>query len=82
MQQGITRRKNEARVGKDENILISSKSGRNLYLGRGYFQAPEVDGLTMIRSQARLDLGALVKTRLIGIRDYDMIGEPFDEYTE
>ena len=82
MQQGITRRKNEARVGRDEDILISSRSGRNLYLGRGYFQAPEVDGLTMVKSQARLDLGSLVKTRLIGIRDYDMIGEPFDEYSE
>ena len=82
LQQGITRQKNEARVGRDEDILISSKSGRNLYLGRGYFQAPEVDGLTMVKSQAGLDLGSLVKTRLIGIRDYDMIGEPFDEYSE
>ena len=82
LQQGITRQKNEARVGRDEDILISSRSGPNLYLGRGYFQAPEVDGLTMVKSQARLDLGSLVKTRLIGIRDYDMIGEPFDEYSE
>ncbi|MEQ8199835.1 MAG: 30S ribosomal protein S12 methylthiotransferase RimO [Syntrophomonadaceae bacterium] len=82
IQQGITRQKNELRVGRDEDILISSKAGSNLYLGRAYFQAPEVDGLTMVKSQARLRPGSLVKARLIGIRDYDMIGEPFDEYSE
>ncbi len=82
LQQAITRRKNMARVGNDENILISSQAGRNLYIGRSYFQAPEVDGITMVKSQSKLGKGQFAKVRLIGIRDYDMIGEPFDEYSE
>ena len=79
---GITRHKNELRVGRDEDILISSKAGSNLYLGRAFFQAPEVDGLTLVKSQSPIELGTMLKIRLLGIRDYDMIGEPFDEYTE
>lgn len=82
LQQSITRSKNMARVGTNENILISSQAARNLYIGRGYFQAPEVDGITMVKSQAKLEKGQLSKVQLIGIRDYDMIGEPFDEYSE
>lgn len=82
LQMGITRSKNEARVGRDERVLISSRAGDNLYLGRAYFQAPEVDGLTMVKSQTALAKGAMVNARLIGVRDYDMIGEPFDEYSE
>jgi len=82
LQMGITRSKNEARVGRDERVLISSRAGDKLYLGRAYFQAPEVDGLTMVKSQTALAKGAMVNARLIGVRDYDMIGEPFDEYSE
>lgn len=82
LQIGITRSKNEARVGKDEDVLISSRAGSNLYLGRAFFQAPEVDGLTMVKSEAKLEKGSFVKVRMIGVRDYDMIGEPFDEYSE
>ena len=47
IQHRITREKNRARLGRTEKILISSRSSANLYLGRSYFQAPEVDGITI-----------------------------------
>ena len=75
IQHRITRRKNEARLGREEKILISSRSSANLYVGRGYFQAPEVDGITMIKSEHPLQKGSFVRARMVGVRKYDMIGE-------
>ena len=82
LQQGITRNKNMTRIDKDEKILISSQASKNLFIGRAYFQAPEVDGITMVKSESKLVKGNFINVRLKGIRNYDMIGEPVDEYTK
>lgn len=82
LQQGITRNKNMTRLNKDEKILISSQASKNLYIGRAYFQAPGVDGITMVKSGAKLTKGNFINVHLKGIRDYDMIGEPVNEYSE
>jgi ribosomal protein S12 methylthiotransferase len=82
LQKSITRKKNMARLNKFEKILISSQVSKNLYIGRGYFQAPGVDGITMVKSGSKLVKGNFVNVLLKGIRNYDMIGEPADEYSE
>jgi len=82
LQKRITRKKNMSRINKDEKILISSHLSKNLYVGRGYFQAPEVDGITMVKSESKLVKGSIVNVHLKGIRNYDMIGEPINEYSE
>ncbi len=81
VQQGITRRKNLARIDNREKILISSQLAKNLYMGRAYFQAPEVDGITLVKTNTKLSKGNFTNVYLRGIRDYDMIGEPADEYS-
>jgi len=75
IQQRITREKNVARVGRHTNVLVSSRIKDNLYTGRSYFQAPEVDGVTLIKSPVKLNKGTLVEVDLRGVRNIDMIGE-------
>lgn len=75
LQQDITRRKNQARLGACETILVEKRLGSNLYTGRGSWQAPEIDGLTIIKSRGRLERGQMTSAVLKGIRNYDMIGE-------
>lgn len=82
LQQKITRRKNKARLGREEKILISSRISANLYLGRGYFQAPEVDGITMVKSEQSIRNGEFVQARMVAVRKYDMIGELIDESSQ
>lgn len=82
LQQKISRRKNIARLNTKAQILVSSQSGKNLYLGRGYYQAPEVDGLTVVKSKSRLTKGEFYDVQLVGVRNYDMIGELVDEPSE
>ncbi len=78
-QRKITRRKNISRVQSRQKILVSSQVSKNLYMGRGVFQAPEVDGVTIIRSQSPLKKGTSYDVLLKAVRNYDMIGEINDE---
>ncbi len=75
IQQGITRKKNLARIGSTERILVQKRHSAQLFSGRGGWQAPEVDGITMIKSETRLERGQMVEVTLKAIRRYDMIGE-------
>ncbi|HZK43611.1 MAG TPA: 30S ribosomal protein S12 methylthiotransferase RimO [Syntrophomonadaceae bacterium] len=79
LQNQITRQKNIARIGSKQKILISSKVDHNLYIGRGYFQAPEVDGITMVKTNEGINKGEFVDVVLKAVRDYDMIGEHYNE---
>lgn len=79
LQQNITRKKNIARIDSTEKILVSGQLSSNLYIGRAYFQAPEVDGLTLIKSSSKLPRGEFTQVRFAGVRNYDMIGELIDE---
>ncbi len=82
LQKNISRKKNKKRLQQNYEILISSQLSPNLYLGRGYFQAPAVDGITMVKSKRKLNKGEFARVELKAIRNYDLIGEIVDEYTE
>lgn len=75
VQKNITRKKNIARLNQAAQVLISSNLSNNLYVGRGYYQAPEVDGLTIVKSDIKLKPGDMVDVILKGVREYDTIGE-------
>lgn len=75
----ITRNKNIARLEKTEKILISSQLDKNLFVGRAWFQAPEVDGLTLVKSELKLNRGEFEQVRLKGVRNTDLIGEAIYE---
>ncbi|MDD2585569.1 MAG: 30S ribosomal protein S12 methylthiotransferase RimO [Syntrophomonadaceae bacterium] len=81
LQNNITRQKNIARIGKQYKILVSSQISNNLYIGRGYFQAPEVDGVTLVKSNIRIAKGEFVDSVMKAVRNYDMIGEIANEYS-
>ena len=54
-------------------------AGGRLYEGRTYAQAPQVDGLTYVQSQNPLTPGELIRCKVIGYNDYDLIAAPIDE---
>lgn len=75
IQKKITREKNIRRLERTLPILITGQKSKNLYTGRGYFQAPEVDGITIVKTPQKLVKGEFAMVTLKGIRLYDMIGE-------
>lgn len=73
-QQSIAFEKNEAKVGKTYTVLIDAKSEqRNGYLlGRSQAEAPEVDGVILVRGNHG-KVGRFVRARMVDCCGYDLI---------
>jgi len=71
----ISRRKNEARVGKICEVLVEEKAAEDVFVGRAWFQAPEVDGEVCFSGFAGHSVGDRVKVRITGATEYDLEGE-------
>lgn len=83
LQQEIVFEKNEALYGKVMDAFIEGKvSDDDAYVARTYMDAPGVDGYIFIQTERSLMSGDIVKVRVTGSNDYDLIGELADEFTE
>ena len=54
----------------------------DLYVGRTYRDAPDVDGLIFFKSPFSYMSGDIVRLRVTASKDYDLIGVPENEFTE
>ena len=78
LQQKISKENNEKLLGKEMRVLIDQKSdGKpHHYLGRSYMDAPEVDGMVLVRSTGKkLKPGDFVKVRINGAFEYDLTAD-------
>ena len=57
-----------------EAIVEGQLVGEQVYLARTYKDAPGIDGAVFIETQRELMTGDLVKVRITGSREYDLIG--------
>lgn len=65
-------------VGKTAPVLIETSSEPHLYEGRSMLQAPEVDGLTFVRTRPDGPTVTIGQTSMVRITEtlaYDLIGE-------
>jgi len=53
--------------------------GGNLYIGRTYFQAPQVDGVTFVHSSKDHAPGELIRCVVVASDGYDLVARPVDE---
>lgn len=75
-QAAISKSKNEKRVGKVYDIIIGNVSDDGIfYEGRSYGEAPEIDGYVYVAASEPLELGDMVKVKILEAREYDLIGE-------
>jgi len=67
-----------AKIGQTMKILIERSSEPHLFEGRSMFQAPEVDGLTFVRTQPggpQVAIGQTLRVRISETLAYDLIGD-------
>ncbi len=88
VQAKISAENNRKYIGKCLNVLIETEvPEEGLYIGRTWFQAPEVDGLTYIRlsNQAGsvdrnhdklIAIGSFFPVEISDAMEYDLVGEP------
>jgi ribosomal protein S12 methylthiotransferase len=63
------------RRGETVGVLIEEPLGPGIYQGRAAHQAPEVDGVTTVRSQAPLAVGDIVSAVVVGSEGVDLVAE-------
>ena len=73
-QQKISLLNNRKHIGKNYDVLVEESMDNNLYKGRTFFQAPEVDGITDIHSR-NLPIGSFVDVRIEEASEYDLKGK-------
>ncbi|MEO5650418.1 MAG: 30S ribosomal protein S12 methylthiotransferase RimO [Ginsengibacter sp.] len=73
VQQEISYRKNEEKIGKTFKVIIDKKEAGK-YLGRTEFDSVEVDNEVIVNSSAKLNLGDFVNVKITQAYDYDLEG--------
>ncbi|MFA5356822.1 MAG: MiaB/RimO family radical SAM methylthiotransferase [Candidatus Omnitrophota bacterium] len=73
-QQELSEQVNKGLLGKEIKVLIEEK-GRDHYLGRSQYDAPEVDGIVYVNSARKLKAGEFVRVLITDTLEYDLVGE-------
>jgi MiaB/RimO family radical SAM methylthiotransferase len=63
------------RVGETVEVLIEKDLGGQRYEGRAAHQAPEVDGVTTVRSPTPLITGGMIRARVVTSQGVDLVAD-------
>ena len=77
LQRRISMEKSKELIGKEVEVLIEGRlpEEENIYTGRTYRDAPEIDGFIFVNSDRELRSGDMLRCRVTGAYEYDLIGE-------
>ena len=76
LQEEIIYDRNEEMKGRELYAFIEGQvDAENTYVGRTYRDAPDIDGYIFINTDEVLVTGDIVKVRVTGAYEYDLIGE-------
>ncbi len=81
-QQEVVFAKNESLVGHVFDVMVEGAlpdEDSDLYVGRTYRDAPDVDGLIFFKSPFSYMSGDLVRLKVTATKDYDLIGVPYED---
>lgn len=72
----VTEDKNKTYIGKTLNVLVDGFDAvSEVYFGRSYADAPDVDGKVYFKAKRRINPGAFVEVKITEVLDYDLVGE-------
>ncbi len=76
LQQEVSYDKNQELLGREFVAFVEGKvADENAYMGRTYRDEPSIDGYVFIQTKETLMTGDLVKVKITGAYEYDLIGE-------
>ncbi len=74
LQDEILRRWSINQIGKVFKVLVEYEDD-NFYIGRAYFDSPEIDSVIKLHKSTKLNVGDFYKVRIIDYKEYDFYGE-------
>ncbi len=76
IQKEISCSNNKKVIGHEFDVFIEGKLvDDDVYIGRTYMDAPDVDGLFFVKSENALNSGDFVRGKVTSFNEYDLIGE-------
>ncbi|NNL41606.1 MAG: 30S ribosomal protein S12 methylthiotransferase RimO [Desulfobacterales bacterium] len=78
VQAAISMENNKKYVGRIVKVLVEEEREENLFSGRTFFQAPDVDGITYIKTgklHSGFRIGSFADVRITETEEYDLRGE-------
>lgn len=75
IQQQISHRKNESKIGDRLKVIIDENIEKNTFLGRTQWDAPEVDNSVIITSNKQLEPGNFYEVEIDEALEFDLIGQ-------
>lgn len=77
LQQQIAFEHADSLVGYELDVLIDDQLDDNLWVGRCFADAPEIDSTVLVTGEA-LQIGQMVPVEIVGREDYDLVGVACD----
>ncbi len=72
----ITEEQNEAKIGQIFDTLCEGfDTVGEIYYGRTYADAPDIDGRIYFKSKKKINKGDIVRVKVLEALDYDLVGE-------
>ena len=80
LQQEVSKRRGEEKVGKIIKVMIEGKlPEEDIFIGRSYMDAPNVDGFVFVHSKDSYLSGEFVDVKITRAKEYDLVGEAISE---
>ena len=75
-QEEISKAKLEQKVGNIYTALIDGFTSDGKYaIARSFMDIPDEDGVIYIKNNGKVNVGEFVKCEIMGVREYDLVGE-------
>lgn len=83
IQMKISLENSEKKVDNIYEVIIDEiVEEEELYIGRSYMDAPDIDGVIFFNSNQKYEVGDSVKVKILEAMEYDLKGEIVDESTK
>ncbi len=81
LQQQISKKRGEEKVGKTLRVMIEGKLPEDdIFIGRSYMDAPNVDGFVFVHSRDSYLSGEFVDVKITQAKEYDLVGEAVSDW--
>ena len=81
LQQQISKARGEEKVGRTIRVMIEGKLPEDdIFIGRSYMDAPNVDGFVFVHSKDSYLSGEFVDVKITQAKEYDLVGEAVSEW--
>ena len=75
LQQEVSEERGHSMIGKTLPVFVEGyMSADDVYVGRSYADAPDIDGLVFIHTDEELNTGDLIQVKIDGSLEYDLTG--------